>query len=469
MLSEAEIHKIRNRVQGAMQGAGKEPFLYGYDVVGIQQFIGSRGRPIAMHGASQAVKDVDGQNNSFPLSVFSGGGRGIGLAQSEHEATERGNLLRSLHRKAGGVLATAQIPFARQAERSSILWLRAQLEQAKDEASAPPGVLPPDKASQCETCALFCAEQTVQYDDQTRRICQFCWHALQHGRQSNAALRKSLIELSPRHLIAAVSGDGNHMGRFFDTLETLEQYAIASAAIQQVFAAAHATATKKLAFPSVPMITGGDDIRIFVAVEDVVSYVTALVTAIEDNAQNAAAAIARYLPTAASEQLRSLGIGIGVLIAPDKHPASLLLEYVHLLEESAKAICQQTHEEGQKPARSAMDLELLTSRDAFVNGRPTRSHPDCRPFRMESWEEHHRRATALRAVPSSQVAALATASTMDDTEFRNLFRYQVARNKEWQQYFQKIQIDWRRGEDLDRNRPDPGILALYRVMSEVHS
>ncbi len=468
MLSDSEIRDTRERVKKALVGAGGTPFLYGYDVAGIQSFIAARGKPQAMHGASCFVTAVDALNRGFPLAIFSGGGRGIGLACSEEEARKYCEALRKKLGE-GGVLATALVPFHPKAEQNSLRWLRLQLEQAKETLQPPAGKLPDSKEHQCATCSQFCVNDKVDYSDQSLRVCKLCKRAVEHSRETNLKLRQSLSDLSERGWIAAVSGDGNSMGRFFDSQRTMEEYALASTAIARVFESAHKAAITEV-FPSrdnyVPLITGGDDIRIFVAVEDVIGYVSALVKHIEANAEKASVALRNALMHDAVAQLRELGIGIGVAIAPDKYPARLLLDHAHDLELSAKTICQKNPPSGRPAARSALDLEVLTSQDAFINGLPKRELGDSRPFPMEKWQDFCQRAEALREVPPTQVAGLAAATTTDEAAFRNLFRYQVARNKEWQRYFDAVGVNWRLGAELDKHRPDPGLLALHRIVSK---
>lgn len=468
MLSDSEIRDTRERVRNALVSAGETPYLYGYDVAGIQSFIAARGKPRAMHGASCFVKGIDAHNQDSLLAIFSGGGRGMGLARSEEEARKYCEALRKKLGE-GGVLATALVPFQAKAEQSSLRWLRLQLEQAKETLQPPVGQLPDSKEHQCATCSQFEGTDDVTFGDQPLRVCKLCRRATEHTRDTNSKMRQSLSELSNRHWIAAVSGDGNSMGRFFDSLRTLDEYALASTGIARVFESAHNAAVAEV-FPSrdnyVPLITGGDDIRIFVAVEDVIGYVSALVKHIEANAEKASVALRNALLHDAVAQLRELGIGVGVAIAPDKYPARLLLDHAHDLELSAKTICQKNPSSGKPAARSALDLEVLTSQDAFINGLPKRELGDSRPFPMEKWQDFCQRAEALREVPPTQVAGLAAATTTDEAAFRNLFRYQVARNKEWQRYFDAVGVNWRLGAELDKHRPDPGLLALHRIVSK---
>jgi len=463
MITNTQIH---DRVKRALSGAGSTPWLYGYDVVGIQDFIGARSRPIAMRGASESVIAVDREHQKLATNIFSGGGRGVGIAPSQKDALGICEKLTTQHRNSGGVLATAMVPFQVKSERDCLTWLRYRLEVAKDEALPPPGRPPEDKAGQCENCCRFPVEPNPTRTHDEKRVCLFCDLAIRLGRKIDPQMRQSLSELSPSKRIAAVSADGNGMGRFFDSLQSLEQFAVASESIAGVFRVAHEAAMARLAHPGVPLVTGGDDIRVFLAVEDVLPYVTELVRKVEETAEQTAKLLQTVLPRASVELLRTLGIGVGVVVAEDHHPAEQLLEYAHLLEDSAKVSCQVGSPGSKAPLRSALDLEVLTSRDAFSAGQPERSGTDERPFSLDraSWESARQRASALAQVPPSQLSTLAASRTMDEHEFRNFFRYQVARNHEWQRYLQQTNMDWRKASELDKGCPGPGLLALLRLM-----
>ncbi len=117
MITNTQIH---DRVKRALSGAGSTPWLYGYDVVGIQDFIGARSRPIAMRGASESVIAVDREHQKLATNIFSGGGRGVGIAPSQKDALGICEKLTTQHRNSGGVLATAMVPFQVKSERDCL-------------------------------------------------------------------------------------------------------------------------------------------------------------------------------------------------------------------------------------------------------------------------------------------------------------------------------------------------------------
>ena len=268
------VSAIRERVRHALGAAGSDPWLYGYDVVGIQEFVIARNRPIAMRGASETVIDFD---KASGMNVFCGGGRGIGLLASEDAATERCKELIAQHRAKGGVLVTAAVPYRPDRPAQSLSHLRAKLAIAKDAAPPPKGLLPKDKQTPCANCWMYLATHRIKRGETTVEVvCELCDAMIKRGRETDG-MSQSLSDLSPRHTIAAVSADGNGLGVFFDSLTNLEQTAAASQAISQIFREAHNAAVKKLTEKFVPLVTGGDDIRVFLASEDLLVYVETLV------------------------------------------------------------------------------------------------------------------------------------------------------------------------------------------------
>lgn len=464
-----DADKIRLQIRRAIADAGSTPWLYGYDVVGIQEFIVARDRPKAMSGASNMIVRFD--ENSW-ANIFAGGGRGIGLAGSEQAAQQRCRDLTNQYQGLGGVLAAGYVRYDESSPSSSLAYLRAKLEQAKDAAPPPPGELPSGKQDQCETCSRFRATVPVQRGNVTERVCTLCASALQYA--DDPQMSQSLADLSPCHLIAAVSADGNGMGVFFDSLQKLEEVAAASQAVSQIFQQAHKEAAKILQekkIPFVPLINGGDDIRLFLAAEGLLDYVPAFVRGVEQGAERAGNLGGLLSPQSAAF-LRQLGVGVGAVVAEDHYPASLLMEHAHALEDSAKAICRSASMRADsRKARSAFDLEVLTAANAFAEGLQKRAEADNRPWDMDaqsvdlnSWKCTLDCVKALLCVPAAQRSILSQAQDMPLPEFMNLFRYQVARHHSWQKYYDALYQKWTDPDSLARYRPGPGHLALLRVV-----
>ena len=282
---------------------------------------------------------------------------------------------------------------------------------------------------------MYLATHRIKRGETTEEVvCELCDAMIKRGRETDE-MSQSLGELSPRRTIAAVSADGNGLGVFFDSLTNLEQTAAASEAISQIFREAHNAAVKKLTGKFVPLVTGGDDIRVFLASEDLLLYVETLVHQVESLAGQAGNLGGILFPDAA-KKLAELGVGVGAVVADDHHPASRLMGYAHQLEDSAKTICRlgSGSAEGRRQARSAFDFVVMTSMDAFSEGAPVRAKADGRPFSMEetSWNRLINSAKALARVPSTQRGILAEARTLSEPEYLNMFRYQVARSREWQ-------------------------------------
>lgn len=438
---------IRDRVHKAFELAGEEPWLVGYDINDIQQLVTASSRPVAMRGASQAIKDFDERCRRASMSIFAGGGRGVELARSERDARERIQWLTSEFREKthGGVLAADAVPYRRDAQPVSLAWLKRKLENAKDAAPRPGGDLADDKAHQCVDCDAFRAAHRVDSGDEERLVCARCHRMIGFGRETGEASR-SLLDLASDRRIAAISADGNNFGAFFASLSSLEELAAASEAVADIFREAHKAALQhtlqRIAPPrALSPVTGGDDIRLFVAPAGVLPYVEALVRGVEERASRAGD-LGGILPAQRAQALARIGVGVGAVVAGDHYPASRLMACAHEMERSAKNICRP--DAGKlgvaAPAgcRSAFDFSLLTSESTSADeARP-------RPIAMDeaTWTRTLASIKALRGVPTSQRAMLAEQRSLSTEEFENLLCYQVARSPHWQRWFQESQVDW---------------------------
>ena len=90
---------------------------------------------------------------------------------------------------------------------------------------------------------------------------------------------------------------------------------------------------------------------------------------------------------------------------------------------------------------------------------------DIRPLALDnqSWLHNLERARALGRVGNNQIGILGRRSTLDEAEFRQLFRYQVARSKPWQTFFEGGHIDWCDPAALERAIPAPGLIELAEL------
>lgn len=437
---------IRARVRQALELAGKVPWLVGYDINGIQELVTASNRPIAMRGASQAIKDFDAQcREATPMSVFAGGGRGVELAPSEAAARERiQSLISSFHEKThGGVLAADAVPYRHDAQGASLSWLGRKLESAKDAARRPGGDLPLDKDSQCADCNAFRAKESVASGGEDRHVCSRCILWIKTARGTGEA-SQSLLAFARNRRIAAISADGNNFGAFFASLTSLEEMAAASEAVASFFREAHEAALRKIEpLQALSPVTGGDDIRVFVAPAGVLPYVEALVRGVEERASRAGE-LGGLLPKARAQALARIGVGVGAVVAGDHYPAARLMAYAHDMERSAKAICRTDTDKPDKtlPAaesRSAFDFTIISSGDGFVD----EERPLPIPLDETTWARVLHNIQALRRVPTTQRAVLAERRSLPSSEeFDNIFCYQVARSPKWQDWCKDCKVDW---------------------------
>lgn len=435
--------EIRRRVEKAVRLAGRDAWLVGYDINGIQELVTASNRPIAMWGACHAIKDFDRAQAETALSIFAGGGRGVALAPSEDAAQERISTLASEFCRAtdGGVLVGAAVPYGRDVA-ASITWLRRKLEIAKDEAPRPGETLPADKQTQCPDCSARRADRPVDGKEGVRLVCGRCALLIHLARKTGKEASTSLVDFARHRRLAAISADGNNLGAFFARPTSLEELAAASAAVATIFGEAHEAALRAAQrYPALSPVTGGDDIRVFMAPEGVLTYVETLVREVERRAQ-AAGDLGGMLSPDRARELAQLGVGVGVVVAGDHYPASQLMAHAHAHERAAKTICRtpQTRAGAASAAgpRSAFDFAVLAaSEQAAVAAGPP-------PISMDeaSWARTLHAAKTLRHVPGAQRAVLAERRTLPLEEFENLLRYQVARQRHWQQWFEACGVDW---------------------------
>lgn len=472
------LRASRDRVARARRDAGDTPWLIGYDANGIQSFITASGRPISMRGASAVIDEFDSAVKAQPHTVFAGGGRGLCLVRSESEAKALAHKLTERYQRdtGHGVLATAWVPLNRDAEAASCRWLRHRLDIAKDEAPTPLPALATQRDLECSECHRYRSTRTRNRRDVDgavieEPICQRCFVSSQRGRDAGrdegsarSEMSQSLQEIARRAdgsvgSIAAVSADGNELGALFDSLDSLDALATISDLIAALFTGAHERALAPIPSPQrLSLVIGGDDVRAYMAPGWLLDYVAELARALEDSAAKAASDLPAWVGGQAAELLGHVGIGVGAVVADVYFPAWRLMEYAHALELHAKA--------KRADARSVFDVAVMMS-EAQVSAGMThgRSERDRRPLALDtaSWQKTLTVADALAAVPSSQRSLLATADDVSEAEFANLLRYQVARSRPWQTFFEHCDVDWHDPEAVIAHRPDAGLLELVRL------
>ncbi len=455
-LPRLDMQAIHGRVATALDKAGNDPCLVGFEAVGIQELIAANGRPLAMQGASKLVDDFDEANRSEAPSaggggiIFAGGGRGLRVVSTAGAATAIAELRRRYaETTCGGQLAVAMAPLDVAKPAASLRWLRLRLDGAKDRAEAPRVPVPPTHEGRCTDCKIREIDGTYAGPEGPVPACTLCARVVERGKRS-AKQRWTLEDLATEGSIAVVSADGNNLGALFAGLEDLAQNAACSELVRAIFMRAHT-----LALPGdgryVDPVVGGDDIRVFLPPEHLLGYVTRL--AGEVDALSRAAVADDRLPAVITQGLSKLGVGVGAVIAPYHFPASRLIDMAHELEDSAKKACLRHGH------RSAFDFSWLRSGQELSQGLEALgegNRPDALPLGSEPWERYLAKARALRKVSSSQRSMLIQHDPRphDDAELANLYRYQVVRHAEWKQWFEDCGVDWRDAAALASNLPD---------------
>lgn len=445
--------------------AGAEPWLVGYDVNGIQEYITANSRPTAMRGASKLILDFDKTQATHPGVLFAGGGRGLFLVPRTVADAMCVSLPKDYaNATVSGVLSIAAAPWNAKQALASLRWLELRLQNAKDSAVRPRDELPTSKETQCQRCRRYQGRHKSPVGNETELLCTRCDKITEAGKKAarEAEQYGSLTELSSKSgYIAALSADGNKMGALFDELDTLEALAATSVAIGDLFQEAHQKALKEArAEHFIAPITGGDDIRVFFAPQHVEPYVRTLSAEIERGAA-ALGNLGGLLNASQATKVRAIGVGIGVVAAGDKSSASSLLQRAHDLERSAKLRCL-------KGTRSAVDFRWLNTGDVYLDGSTATHANDLKaiPLDTATWTAFVNTVKALEKVPRSQLTLVAERKTMGDEEFANLFRYQVARSKPWQEWYSASGHDWRDAQQVINRLPNASMLEFLRMMGD---
>lgn len=462
-----KLRSARDGVAAAKRQVGGSLRLVGYDVNGIQEYITANSRPIAMRGASSLISDFDLQQGDAG-ALFAGGGRGLFLVPEERAKWLLSELPNAFARATvTGVLAVAAVPWGSD-EKATLQWLKLALQRAKDEARAPDDELPGAKQQQCSRCRMHAATENHAFkgERETERVCRRCDVITERGRKG---LEKddqhglSLASLSAGTYFAAISADGNNMGRLFDALDTLEATAAMSAAVAWLFEFAHKAAIAETGVSDrgyIAPISGGDDIRVFIAPEHVERYVRTLARTIEEGS-NRFGNLDGALRGDAIELAREIGVGVGVAVAGNTTSASWMLQRAHDLERAAKTRCLEGH-------RSAVDYVWVTTGEAYLDGASSRREltRDRRPIPLDgkAWESLVKHTRAFAEVPASQRSVVARQTSTSREEFANLFRYQVARSPKWQTWYADIGSDWRDSARVIADMPDAAMLDLLRIL-----
>lgn len=466
--SSIDLGALRTRIERLRSAVGQDGALIAYAVAGVQRLIFLSSRQVAIRNASQLVQAFDrwvAENHSLSV-VFARGGRGLLLARTDQSARIQGELRAHFDKQTEDAsLSLTQVPYDPSAEADCLRWLWRVAEARKDQAPLPRAPLPRKTGmGLCANCHIrdgtlsplgYIPDPTPEMT-----ICSACVKLLGREGRHNS----HLAELAPHGALACLSADGNNMGQLFEDLPDLPAVAAVSQAVGQTFE--RAVAAMREALPAdqrargiVPSSTGGDDVRLFFSPRQLEALVGALSRTVDQGLQAAQRGLA---PLGLKQRLDRVGIGVGVLISPYKSHALRQLDLAHEAERQAKRLCHEP--EGP---RSAAQLIILSGQDAVHDdssqGPPLPLDHD----RAGSWAHLLRSARALTCVQTSQRAAMRQAGRQlrgEERVLANLFCAQLARVKEWQRYFDAIQVDWRDRTEVEAHMPTERTYALAQLL-----
>jgi hypothetical protein len=464
---QLDVAKQKQKVRDAIAAAGSPAQLIGFEAIEIQRFVTASSRPIAIHGASEAIKAFDTSVDGWPDAIFAGGGRGV-LVVPARIAAERIAALKREYcsRTHGSPIAVTAVPFEPAEEKASLAWLWLRQPCERDACDAERFDLDFARGPCVDCHARPAVHRSEKPDSPDELVCERCHSMVRRGRdtlkQGSGRELWTLGDLAPDGKIAVVCADGNQLGSFFRSLPSLETLRIGSRVVTEIFTRAHGEAMRQAKeqekeLPNVALVAGGDDLKVFLPARPALKYVTALIDAVERHAA-AVAAFAGDLPADAVANLCKLGIGVGLFVAPYRVPVSRLVEQARELEDDAKGVCLRSE------ARSAVGFAVITS-DGEINDAPQPSDGrEGRAMAADRWRTFVQKAEALGRVPRTQRAAASDAWELGPEERANRFLYYLARSEAWQAWFQQCGVDWRTREAALSNVPAPAMLALARLI-----
>lgn len=477
------------RVASAREAAGEAPALLGFDANGIQAMIGASKRPLAMRGASQLLTRFDDEVRCDRRTIFAGGGRAL-MVVSAAEADELGDRYRGLFRERthGGVLAVATVPLGDD-EEDALRRFRFAMGLAKDAAPPPSGDDLELNDEACPDCRRRAMSTTLHIGDGADPVCARCKALVETGRktQGDDERGKSLEDLAESGRVAVISADGNDLGVFFQGLRTLEALSAGSFAVGEIVKRSHERALEAIdQSKTISPVTGGDDIRVLLPPSMVVPYVEAVMAAIEAEASQAGNMGGALSDTSAA-RLGQIRLGMGILVAPAHFSASRLLDAAHALEGQAKKRCRaSTAKESGVAIRyittgDSIDAKSGSEGQSSAHRAPTSKsvgdapESDVRlrtePVLWSEWSARLVQADKLAAIPPSQVGTtLRPKSDMRPAEADNLFRYQLARDRQggWRAFIEALTgRPWTELESANLSRLDRTVLDLMRLQEHM--
>lgn len=471
------VETVLRRVDEARSISG-DLALVGFGVRGIQKMILSSPRLAAIRGASNIVKGLADIAVSDAALIFSAGGHGLFLAPAaKAKAVEERVVNALLERLPIGDISTTQVAFDRQHQKQSLQWLLTTQEVSKESATRRTYELPgvDDACPDCKARRRELAANGRKGLSEQCSVCRILEEAdplKDPDAPPDQVRNRRLDTLQQGGRLAMISADGNRVGDRFRQCETLEEVALLSAAVAAIFEEGVVRATGDSPEMALRMLAGGDDARLFLGPLHVPPFIGRFTSSFESACQDWAAKLdemRKAYPGRVGEHVgnavRELGAGIGVVVADYKFPVRRFAELSQLMEQRAKAYRpgRQAHSE-----RFAVDIAFLTTGDELSQGadaaQTAMSISDRGRPGVRSWQRTWAWAQALATVPTSQTAQ-ALEARRDGSTFMNVLGYQVARAREWQDYYKSIGLDWRDPYELKYGAPSRFLFELSRLAS----
>jgi hypothetical protein len=336
-------------------------------------------------------------------------------------------------------------------EHAALTWLNQRLALEKDQAA--PSQLHVGAGPLCDDCSAATGTRPSTRRGVDTLVCDRCAASAESGRRRDKESPETLQDVSKAtNRLVALSADGNDLGALFSQVHTLRGLALASQAISAVFAGALDDASSPNQDSIVQLVAGGDDIKAFLCPTVLLPFLGRLTRGIEEGLAGLG-----DLEGVPMDRLRNVGIGIGIALSHDHHPASHLMDAAHRLESASKAGCRANNWRSAAAFANLMAGDVASSAGGDL------------VFDLSSaaFDALEVRVSALGAIPGSQREQLADAVTrFEREEVLNFFRYQVARSVPWRSYFDAIGLDWTDPATAERALPAPIVFQLVGMARE---
>lgn len=342
--------------------------------------------------------------------------------------------------------------------------LAAGLQKRKGERESYPFFETIPYAQRCKSCgmrAMGPIPSRFENWDGEKELCTVCWKKIKEGKDDKRANweAEDLKTIGnagkgrAKGYVGVIYADGNGMGRVLQELKTIHEYHNWSESVSQIFKGIGPWMDKKLGikqeykYKYEQLVTGGDDIIIFLPAERTLDIAEKLILKIEKELQ-----AIKATPEALR---RKMGLSAGIVIAHHNYPALYLVDYAEQLLENAKKRGKRNLEAPE----SAVDFAILNDsspiseeisilrkemyeREEKQGARTTKLRLTSKPFTLDEFREFLKYAGTLKHVSQSQVYLIRSFVQNHPKAVSEInFLYQVVRSgkdKSWKKWIKEI-------------------------------